>query len=128
MGRQLMTGKTHADNAIDAYIEATGTDRHHALNELRAILREELTGFTEVIRYRMPCYQRDGVVEVGFANQKHHIALYVLRTDVMATHRTQLAPASIGKGCIRYRPHDHINYAVVRSIAQATLHSSGPVC
>lgn len=123
-----MTGKTHADNGVDAYIEAADTDRGRMLNELRTILREELTSFTEVIRYRMPCYQRDDVVEIAFANQKHHIALYVLRTEVMAAHRTQLAPASIGKGCIRYHPHDHIDYGVVRSIAQATLHSSGPVC
>jgi hypothetical protein len=33
------------------------------------------------------CDSRDGVVEVGFASRKNYISLYILRTDVMRTHR-----------------------------------------
>ena len=95
---------------------------------LRDACREELTGFAETMAYRMPSYKRDGEVEVAFASQTGHIALYVLRTDVMAAHREQLTHANVGKGAIRYRRPEDVDMDVVRSMLQATAESRGPIC
>ncbi len=78
--------------------------------------------------YGMPTYLRDGVAEVGWASQKQHLSLYVLRTDVLDSHRERLAGISLGKGCVRYRRADQIDFEVVRSMLEATAVTRGPVC
>jgi hypothetical protein len=37
-------------------------------------------------------------MDAGFAGQKRHTPLYILRTDVMAAHRDRLGGLSVGKG------------------------------
>lgn len=80
--------------------------------------------------YGGPCYSRNGVVEVGFASQKHFIGLYILRTDVMNTHKEMLKAkgVSVGKGSIRYSKPEKIDFDVVKSMLKATVLSTGEVC
>jgi len=80
--------------------------------------------------YGGPTYSRDGVAEVGFASQKHFIGLYILRTDVMRSHRYLLnvKGVTLGKGCIRYPKPDKIDFGVVEKMLRATVESTGPVC
>ena len=80
--------------------------------------------------YGGPSYSRNGEVEVGFASQKNFIGLYILRTDVMKTHRDQLKGkgVSIGKGAIRYSKPEKIDFGVVEKMLRATQASMGPVC
>jgi len=111
------------------YLESVGDeDRRAALTELREACLQLLPGFTESMRYRMPGYERDGELELGFANQKQYISLYVLRTDVMAAHRDRLDGLNVGKGCIRYRRPDQMDMDVVRSILRMTASTTGPIC
>jgi uncharacterized protein YdhG (YjbR/CyaY superfamily) len=113
---------------VDVYIAEAPEQRRAALTLLRDLCREELHGFEEAMRYGMPGYLRDGVVEIGFASQKASISLYVLRTAALAAERERLASLSVGKGCIRYRRPDQIDPAVVRGLLQATVSDTGPVC
>jgi uncharacterized protein YdhG (YjbR/CyaY superfamily) len=113
---------------VDAYLDAASPDRRPGLLHIRAICLETLDGFIETIRYGMPSYERDGDVELGFADQKQYISFYVLRTDVMAAHRERLHGLSVGKGCIRYRRPEQIDLEVVRSIVATTARTSGRVC
>ena len=71
----------------------------------------------------MPSYSRNGVVEVGFVSQKHFIGLYILRTDVMKTHKKRLVGKGVshGKGCIRYTKPERIDFNVVESMLRATM-------
>ena len=82
------------------------------------------------MEYSRPSYSRNGEVEVGFASQKHFIGLYILRTDVMNTHRDQLQGkgVSIGKGAIRYSKPERIDLKVVETMLRATQELMGPVC
>lgn len=113
---------------VDAYVAGPPDHRRGVLTALRDACREELAGFAETMAYRMPSYERDGEVEVAFASQKGHITLYVLRTDVMAALREQLAHVSVGKGAIRYRRPEDVDMDVVRSMLRATAESRGPIC
>jgi uncharacterized protein YdhG (YjbR/CyaY superfamily) len=113
---------------IGRYIEDAPEPRQPALNALRAACREELSDFQESIEYGMPSYSRAGDVEVAFASQKRYIALYMLRTDVMAAHRARLDGLGVGKGAIRYRKPTDIDFEVVRSMLSQTANSTGPVC
>jgi hypothetical protein len=78
------------------------------------------------------CYSRNGIVEVGFASQKHFIGLYTLcvRTDVINAHKHLLTGKSIshGKGAIRYSTPERIDFNVVESMLRATAESTGMAC
>ena len=115
---------------VTAYLEEVPAERRAALLKLRDLCQKYLTGFTENMAYGGPSYSRNGEVEVGFASQKNFIGLYILRTDVMKTHRDQLKGkgVSIGKGAIRYSKPERINFKVVESMLRATEESTGPVC
>ena len=78
--------------------------------------------------YGMPSYSRQGTVEVAFASQKNNISLYMLRTDVLDAYRDQFPKSSIGKGCIRYRNPNRIDFDMVEEMFRKTAATSGPVC
>ena len=115
---------------VPAYLKEVPAERQAALNQLRDLCRSVLIGFKESMQYGMPGYSRNGVVEVGFASQKHFIALYILRTDVMNAHRYLLNVPGItlGKGCIRYSKPEKIDFKVVERMLKATVESTGEVC
>jgi len=85
---------------VPAYLKEVPAERQDALKQLRKLCRENLNGFKESLEYGMPSYSRNGEVEVAFASQKNHISLYILRTDVMKTHKKLLTGKSVsfGKG------------------------------
>ena len=115
---------------VTAYLKEVPPERKAALTKLRDLCRAELTDFEEAMEYGGPTYSRGGEVEVGFASQKNFIGLYILRTDVMKTHKDQLKGkgVSIGKGAIRYSKPERIDFKVVESMLRATHESTGPVC
>ncbi|MBK8618088.1 MAG: DUF1801 domain-containing protein [Anaerolineales bacterium] len=115
---------------VTTYLEEAPAERQAALVQLRKHCRSLLKGFEESMRYGMPCYSRNGVVEVGFASQKHFIGLYILRTDVMKTHQDllKIKGISLGKGCIRYSKPEKIDFEVVKKMLKATVESKGEVC
>jgi len=115
---------------VPAYLKEVPAERKAALTKLRALCREHLKGFKESMEYGMPNYRRKGVAEVGFASQKHFIALYILRTDVMRSHRylLNIPGVTLGKGCIRYSKPEKIDFNVVEKMLRATVESTGEVC
>jgi hypothetical protein len=46
----------------------------------------------------------------------------------MAAHRDRLAGLSVGKGCVRYRRPEQVDWDVVRSILEMTAATRGPIC
>ena len=115
---------------VTAYLREVPPERKAALTKWRDLCRAELTDFEEAMEYGGPTYSRNGEVEVGFASQKNFIGLYILRTDVMNTHKEQLKGkgVSIGKGAIRYSKPERIDFKGVASMLRATQESTGPVC
>lgn len=113
---------------VDEYLNEVPEDRLPAMKELRRLCKRHLRGYRESMEFGMPCYSRAGVVEVAFASQKNNLALYVLRKDVMDAYRSEFPPSSIGKGCIRYRNLDKIDYGIVEALLKGTYGSKGPIC
>jgi uncharacterized protein YdhG (YjbR/CyaY superfamily) len=120
------------DPAVDGYLEQISGPRRDVTVQLRESCLERLDGFTEGMKYGMPGYWRgpvaEGEGEIGFAAQKQYLSFYVVRTDVMAAHRDRLAGLSVGKGCVRYRRPEQVDWDVVRSILQMTAATVGPIC
>jgi uncharacterized protein YdhG (YjbR/CyaY superfamily) len=113
---------------VRAYIANSPAERQPALKRLRSLCNGVLKGYSEEIDYGMPVYKRNGAAEVAFASQKQYISLYVLKTDVVNAHRDALSGCSVGKGCIRFRRPEQIDFDVVRSLLRGTVKSSAQPC
>ncbi|MFJ9677718.1 iron chaperone [Streptomyces sp. NPDC101194] len=111
---------------VAGYLAEVPEGRRNALERLRALCRTELVGFDEVMAYGMPAYERDGVVEIAFAAQKQYISFYLMRGDVREAFTERLAGQDMGKGCLRFRKAEAIDYDLVRDLLRATATASGP--
>ena len=107
---------------VTTYPEEAPAERLEAVRRLRGLCPEFLAGFEESMECGGPAYKRNREAEVGFASQKHFIGLYILRTDVMKTHRGRLAGKgiSVGKRAIRY--------SKPKRMLGDTVKSTGPRC
>jgi uncharacterized protein YdhG (YjbR/CyaY superfamily) len=117
-----------AAGTVARYIDEQPEEWRPALRKLRAACRRTLVGYTEGMAYGMPSYARDGELEVSFAKQAKYLSLYILKQPVFDAHRSDLSGLSLGKGCIRYRRPDQIDWEVVGSLLSETRASSADVC
>jgi uncharacterized protein YdhG (YjbR/CyaY superfamily) len=115
---------------VDEYLEQVPAERKEALTRLRNLCRSALKGFDETMDYGGPAYARSGVVEVGFASQKHFIGLYILKQEVLDAYKEQLSGkgVSIGKGAIRYSRPERIDFGLVEAMLIASEKSDAPIC
>ena len=123
---EVVMRSTAAD--VARYIADQPKEWQPALNKLRDTCRKQLRGYTECMAYGMPSYERSGQVEVGFAKQARYLSLYILNQPVFEAHRAELSDLSLGKGCIRYRRPDQIDWAVVSRLLADTHASADAIC
>jgi len=101
---------------VPAYIEEATADRRAALKKLRALCRSELKGVIEGMDYGMPCYRSGETVLVAFASQKQYIALYGCGQLLQKNHPEAAAKLDMGKGCIRFKKPEHIDFTLVQQL------------
>ncbi|WP_267246498.1 iron chaperone [Streptomyces sp. PR69] len=113
---------------VDGYLaEVADPDRLTALVRIRELCRTELAGHEEVMAYGMPAYRRSGgEPEVAFANQKQYISLYLLRPEVREAFAERLAGQDMGKGCLRFRRAERIDFGLVRDLLRAVAAAPAP--
>ncbi len=119
--------QSKAEN-VAAYMEEIPAERRVALERLRALCLEALEGFEESMAYGMPSYSRDGVPEVAWNSQKQYISLYILRKEVLDSHRDAFPKSNIGKGCIRFRNPATIPFDTVTQLLTDARASEGEIC
>jgi uncharacterized protein YdhG (YjbR/CyaY superfamily) len=114
---------------VDAYLQEVPKERLEALEKLRGLCLEFLTGYEESMEYGMPSYKRTGgEVEVAFASQKQYISLYILRQEVMDKFRKSLTGLKLGKGCIRYTKPEKIDFDIVQQLLAESAQSDSKIC
>ncbi|GAA3089911.1 iron chaperone [Streptomyces rectiviolaceus] len=113
---------------VAGYLAEAPEGRRDALARLRDLCRSELKGFDEVMAYGMPAYERDGTAEIAFAGQKQYISFYLMRGDVREAFEDRLAGQDMGKGCLRFRKPENIDFDLVRDLLRATAARPGTVC
>ncbi|MFD3843977.1 iron chaperone [Streptomyces sp. NPDC058642] len=113
---------------VDSYLAEVPEERKMALHRLRELCRAELQGFTEVMAYGMPAYMRDGIGEIAFASQKQYISFYLLRSDVREAFAERLAGYDMGKGCLRFRRPETMDFVLLRDLLRATAARPGKTC
>jgi hypothetical protein len=70
----------------------------------------------------------DRDAEIAFASHANYISLYVLKTDVVKANRAALHGLSVGKGCIRFRSPEKVDFKVVEKLLADTRRSSNRIC
>lgn len=113
---------------VDDYLKEVPPERLKALKQIRELCLKELKGYVESMRYGGPCYEKNNIVEVGFASQKHFIGLYILKTGVMEKYRGELKGISVGKGCIRYTKPEKIDFTIIQKLLAGTFKSKNTIC
>ncbi|MFB7371713.1 iron chaperone [Streptomyces sp. NPDC056222] len=115
---------------VDGYLaEIPETDRLTVLVRLRELCRTELHGFEEVMAYGMPAYHRPGgEPEIAFAAQKQYISFYLMRPDIREGFEDRLADQDMGKGCLRFRRTENVDFDLVRDLLRATARDPGEIC
>ena len=114
--------------SVRSYIDEQPPDWQPTLKKLRALCRRELAGYREAMAYGLPSYARDGQAEVAFGRQARYLSLYILKKPVLDACREQLAGISTGKGCIRYRRPDQIDWDIVTTLLSHTRTSAAAIC
>ncbi|HZQ69138.1 MAG TPA: DUF1801 domain-containing protein [Terriglobales bacterium] len=114
--------------SVSAYLKELPSDRKVPLAKLRQLCKQALKNYEEAIEYGMPGYKRNGMIEVAFASQKQYVALYVLKKDVLDRHRKALPGCEIGKGCIRFRKADQIDFEAVLKLLRDVAGSKSKPC
>jgi uncharacterized protein YdhG (YjbR/CyaY superfamily) len=113
---------------VAGYIQEVPAGRRAAIEKIRDLCRQNLKGYEECMEFGMPGYKRNGSLEVSFASQKQYIALYVLKKDVVDEFRGALAMANIGKGCIRFKKPEQIDFALLQQLLIRTRESTSKPC
>jgi uncharacterized protein YdhG (YjbR/CyaY superfamily) len=116
--------------SVSSYLQQVPEERQETVAKLRQLCLDVLESYQEGMDYGMPCYKKNGTVEVAFASQKNYISLYILKQDVMEAHKNLLnvKGVSLGKGCIRYSKPEKIDFEVVKKLLVGTLESSSEIC
>lgn len=104
-------------SVIDDYlVPFEGTTRAR-LDEVLALLREELAGADEVISYAIPTFDLNGRHAVHFAGFQNHVGLYPTPHGIEA-FEAELAAYPQGKGSVQF-PHDRpLPVDLIRRIAR----------
>ena len=111
---------------VDDYLARLDPDRRERLEVIRRLCRETLRDHEEAMEYGMPVYRRDGRAEFAWASQARHIAVYVMKEDVVAANSERLAGQDMGKGCLRLKPSADIDEDLLRALLTDTAASSEP--
>ena len=113
---------------VMSYIDEQPDTWRPSLKKLRALCRRELRGYSEGIAYGMPSYAREGQTEIGFGKHARYLSLYVLKQPVLDAHRSELLGLSVGKGCIRFRTPEQIDWDLVGKLVTDTAASAADIC
>ena len=114
---------------VTKYLKEVPEERQASLAQLRALCLDVLEGYEESMEYGMPSYKKkDGEIEVAFASQKQYISFYLLKKDVLDKFRDQLSGLNVGKGCIRYRKPQQIDFKLVQQMLEDHYRSESEIC
>ena len=105
---------------VDSYIAEAPLERQAALRRIRELCLREMPEHREAMAYGMATYARDGRAEFAFASQKQHLSLYLMNPAVAEKHAAALADLDMGKGCIRFRKPDAIDFELLARLLRDT--------
>jgi uncharacterized protein YdhG (YjbR/CyaY superfamily) len=113
---------------VTEYIDQQPAEWQPSLRGLRDGRLAAPAGHREAMRYAMPAYLDGDEVTVGFAKQARCLSLHIAKASVLDAHRGRLTGLDVGKGCVRSRRPDQVDWSVVGDLRSATASSPEAPC
>ncbi len=113
---QLIMKKAPAVHSIDDYIAQFPEEVQARLEEIRALIRNEVPEAEEAMKYQIPTFVWHGNL-VHFAAFKNHIGLYPTSSGIEA-FQEELSKYTIGKGSIQFPLEKPIPLGLIRKIVR----------
>jgi uncharacterized protein YdhG (YjbR/CyaY superfamily) len=113
-----MAGKPET---IDAYLARVGDDKRAALERLRRIIGAAAPKAEECISYQLAAFRLEGRMLVAFGATSNHCAFFLMSSQTVADHRTELAGYDTSKGTIRFRADKPLPATLVRKLVKARI-------
>lgn len=101
---------------VDSYLAEADPTRRPWLARIRDVARASLPGHVEEMQWGMPAYSIDGRAIFAFASQKQHVSLYLTGIAVPDQHAQAVARLDHGKGCIRFRKPETIDFDLLAAL------------
>ena len=101
--------------SVDDFMAGVPPERRQALDRLRGLCRAAFGADQERMAFGMPAYGDARQPWVAFNSQKRHIALYAGQASV-AAFAGRLGGADCGKGCIRWRRAEAMDFELIADI------------
>lgn len=117
----------HSDApTVARYIDACPQEHAAALNRLRDLANSTLHDHEERMHWGMPAYLRANRVSFGFAVQSRYVSLYFRAPGVLDEDPAALGSVNRGKGCLRFRRPEAIDWPLVERLLVQTRNGGLP--
>ncbi|MFD1104658.1 iron chaperone [Sphingobium olei] len=115
-------------STVSEWMAGVGSLRAPALHRLRDLCIDRLVDWQERMQWGMPGYGPAGADSVvSFNNQKLYIAFYAGPTAI-AAFANRLTGIDRGKGCLRFRRPESIDFALIADMLDEIRGRGGPMC
>jgi len=101
---------------VDEYIASFPKSKQNVLREIRQVVRESAPQAREVISYKMPAFELNGIL-VWYAAFKNHIGFYP-KTGAMEAFEKELSGYETSKGTIRFPLSKPMPLELIRKIVE----------
>ncbi|WP_267383420.1 DUF1801 domain-containing protein [Sphingomonas sp. GC_Shp_2] len=110
---------------VEAFLSVVEPERVDAIRRLREECRARLIGWEERMQWGMPGYGPPGSdARISFNSQKGYISVY-LGKSTLDRHKASVKGAAFGKGCVRYRRPDKIDFTLLGTMLSESFHEKG---
>jgi len=105
--------------SFEDYLTVIPPDKEEGTREILALMRSELPGAREDVRWGIAIFSRGGSDIVGISARKDFYSLYVPDPATAERFVPGLGKVKAGRGCIRFRtPEDLEKSALRRMVAE----------
>jgi uncharacterized protein YdhG (YjbR/CyaY superfamily) len=106
--------------SVADYLASLPADARAALLKLRKTIQSSAPRATEEISYQVPTFKQNGGL-VAYAAFPDHCSFFVMSTEVMRAHATELKGYAVGKGSIRFPADKPLPASLVRKLVKARI-------
>lgn len=105
----------------DDYLAALPDEAQQALTALRETIRETAPDATELLSTGVPAFRYRNRILAQYGAAKHHLALYIMRSDVLTALHEELDGFKVSKTAVRFTPSKPLPPHLTRRIIRARM-------
>lgn len=105
----------------DDYLTALPGEAQHALTVLRETIRETAPEATELLSTGVPAFRYRNRILAQYGAAKHHLALYIMRSDVLSMLHQELDGFNVSKTAVRFTATKPLPTPLIERIIRARM-------